>query len=243
MATMQLTQGTALSAAAGDTTTELYAPASRQAASAALPMHCDIPYDMPSNAARLVGALTLRDGTRVRTRPIRPDDTERLRTFHAHLSRDTILFRFFRYMPELSVRDAERFTHLDYVDRMALVATWGGGERTAEGEEERILAVVRYDRIGPTSAEVAFVVADEWQGHGIATALLLQLAEYARARGITRLVAITMASNRRMLEVLRHSGYPSTVRFQDGEDEVYLDIAAPPAAGLAPLPFIPDAAN
>ena len=56
---------------------------------------------------------------------------------------------------------------MDYVDRMALVATRG------EGEAEEILAVVRYDRTaGEREAEVAFVVQDAWQGHGIATALL-----------------------------------------------------------------------
>lgn len=191
---------------------------------------------MPPDAARLAGTLVLRDGTRVRTRPIHADDTERLCDFHAHLSRDTVIFRFFRYMPELPVRDANHFTHIDYEDRMALVATQG------EGEQERILAVVRYDRIAPTSAEVAFVVADAWQGHGIASALLLQLAEYARARGIERLVAITMSSNARMLEVLRHCGFPSTTCFHSGEDEVCLDISAPPAPLLAPLPFIPDSA-
>lgn len=190
---------------------------------------------IPPAVARLAGTLTLRDGTRVHVRPIRPDDTERLRTFHAHLSRDTVIYRFFRYMPDLSIHDAERFTHLDYQDRVALVATLG------TGEEEHIVAVVRYDRIDPEAAEVAFVVADAWQGHGIATALLLQLAGLARAHGITRFVAITMASNRRMLEVLRHCGFPTSTHAEHGEDEVSLDISAPPAPVLAPLPFLPDA--
>lgn len=218
----------AVSPAADSTTHALYAPDTQQVESTTLAT--------PPDAARLAGALTLRDGTSVHTRPMRPDDTERLRSFHAHLSRDTVIFRFFHYMPELSLRDAERFTHLDYRDRMALIATLG------TGEAERILAVVRYDRIGPESAEVAFVVADEWQGHGIASALLLQLAAYARTQGITRLVAITMASNRRMLEVLRHCGYPASTHVDSGEDEVSLDISASPASVLTPLPFIPDSA-
>lgn len=224
-------------ATVGDAIAKSYAPINQQAADKTRQMSTNMPLDMPPNAAHLTGMLTLRDGTHVHTRSIRPDDTERLCAFHAHLSCDTINYRFFRYMPELSVRDAEHFTHLDYIDRMALIATLGTGEK------ERMLAVVRYDRIGPTLAEVAFVVADEWQRHGVATALLLQLAEYARAHGITRLTAITMASNARMLEVLRRCGYPSTVRFQNGEDEVSLDITAPPAPVLAPLSFIPAAAN
>lgn len=230
---MSTSQNTGVIAAAtGGETTTPGAPTAADARQAV-----GAPLQVPPDAARLAGTLTLRDGTRMRTRPIRPDDTDRLRTFHAHLSRDTIIFRFFGYVPELAVRNAERFTHVDYVNRMALVATLG------TSEVERILAVVRYDRVGPASAEVAFVVADEWQGHGIATALLLQLAEYARAHGITRLVAITMASNRRMLEVLRHCGYPMTIHADSSEDMVSLDISAPPAPVLAPLHFIPDATD
>ena len=233
MATTQLIRA----ATAGDAGAEPCVPASQRAEDVTPRVPSNMPDGMPPDAARLAGTLTLRDSTQVHTRPIYPEDTQRLRTFHARLSCDTVLYRFFHYMPGLSVRDAEHFTHLDYRDRMALVATQG------VGDTERILAVVRYDRISSTSAEAAFVVADEWQGHGIATALLLQLADYARAQGITRLVAITMPSNRRMLEVLRRCGYPSTVCFQDGEDKVSLDISTSPAPVLALLPFIPDVAN
>jgi RimJ/RimL family protein N-acetyltransferase len=168
--------------------------------------------------------LALRDGTRVRVRPIRPDDTERLRAFHASLSADTIMMRFFHLMPELPRSLAEHFTHVDYQNRMALVALQG------DSPGERFLGVVRYDRIGPAQAEVAFVVEDHWQGHGIATALLLLLARYARERGFSSLVAITMGSNLKMLDVLKHCGYPCTLRYADGEIEGTLDISA-----LSPL--------
>lgn len=170
--------------------------------------------------------LTLRDGAMVRVRAIRPDDTDRLRAFHASLSFQSIVFRFFRAVPELPQELAERFTHVDYQDRMALVAT--SQASGARGEEE-IIAVVRYDRTGPheaREAEVAFVVQDRWQGHGIATELLYRLAAYARERGITTFVALTMGSNQPMLDVFRYSGFPHTSRFQDGEVEVRLDITA-----------------
>jgi len=188
---------------------------------------------MPAAATALEGTLFLRDGTPVHVRAIRPDDTERLRQFHAHLSADTIVFRFFRMMPELSVRDAERFTHVDYVNRMALVAT------ESEADDAPILAVVRYDRVAERRAEVAFVVADQWQGKGISTALLLMLAAYARARGFAELVAITMGTNVRMMEVLRHCGYPSHSRCGDGDMEVCLDITAEPVALGSPIHFVP----
>jgi GNAT superfamily N-acetyltransferase len=170
---------------------------------------------------KMEGSVELMTGERVHVRPIRPDDTARLQAFHTHLSSDSITFRFFRYMPLLSNADAERFTHVDYDTRMALVATEG------LGEDERILSVVRYDRIGPGTAEVAFVVEDRWQGHGVATALLHRLAFYARQHSITHLLAITLGSNAKMLEVLRNAGYPLSARYANGEIEATLDISTP----------------
>ncbi len=191
----------------------------------------------PSNSApvlsgllqRLEGDLQLLNGERVHVRPIRPDDTARLQAFHTHLSSDSVVFRFFRYLPVLPQADAEHFTHVDYVNRMALLATEG------QGADEHILAVVRYDRMGPGIAEVAFVVADRWQGQGIATALLHRLAAYARLRGITRLLAVTLATNAKMLEVLRHAGYPLSTHYASGEIEITLDISAP-VSGEPALP-------
>jgi RimJ/RimL family protein N-acetyltransferase len=182
---------------------------------------------MPLEGERLRRMMILRDGKRVLARPIRPDDTERLRAFHAQLSMDTIFFRFFRVVPALSEEQATKFTPVDYVNRMALVATVG------EGEQERIIAVVRYERMDAETAEVAFVVRDDWQGHGVATALLLRLAEYARGRGIRELVAVTMADNAKMLEVLRHCGYPCATRFVGGEIEARLDLAQTPSPSFA----------
>src|SRR5689334_6996165 len=182
----------------------------------------DHTFRLPPDVARIEGPLQLHDGHVIHVRAIRPNDDERLRAFHRQLSPDAILFRFFHLLPELSAPDAEHFTHVDFVNRMALLAT------TGSAEPEAILGVVRYDRIEDTTAEVAFVVADAWQGHGIATALLHRLAAYARTKGIATFVAITMSSNARMIEVLRNSGFPLTVEYGGGTLEVRLDIMKPP---------------
>lgn len=166
----------------------------------------------------MTGQLPLLDGSVLLARPIRPDDVDRLRSLHQRLSRDAIIFRFFHYMPELSEQDAQRFTRVDYENRMALVATEGAGA------DERIVGVVRYERLSQDNAEVAFVVEDRWQGRGISTALLHRLAYYARLHGITRFVAVTMGENLAMLDVFRHAGYPWQLRFESGEYAVELDI-------------------
>jgi RimJ/RimL family protein N-acetyltransferase len=191
---------------------------------------------VPADALHQTHDLTLRDGRVVHVRAIRADDTMRLQAFHAHLSMESIIWRFFRSVPRLSDEQARQFTQVDYVDRMALVATRG---ENAAGE---ILAVVRYDRrAGAREAEVAFVVADAWQGQGIATALLHQLAAYARAHGVARFVALTMGTNVRMLEVLHNCGFPCRTRYDGGDILTTLDITAPPS--VPPRAPAPDGAN
>lgn len=186
------------------------------------------PVPVPDDAVRLGGPLLLRDGRVVSVRPIRPDDGERLVAFHARLSPETIAYRYFTSVPVLAPVLVEHLTHVDYERRMALVATCG------QGPPEQIIAVVRYEDMGPTTAEVAFVVEDRWQGDGIATQLLYRLALYARRHGFTSLVAEIMSSNRPMREVIAHAGFPFTTKYEDGCVEMRMDITAEPTAPFAP---------
>jgi GNAT superfamily N-acetyltransferase len=116
----------------------------------------------------------------------------------------------------------ERLTHVDYENRMALVAT------KKLGEEEAIIAIVQYDRSAATSGEIGCLVEDGWQGLGVGTALLQHLAEYAHSCGIETLTAVTMASNQRMLNLLRHSGFPLVWSNTSGELDAELDITQLP---------------
>jgi RimJ/RimL family protein N-acetyltransferase len=167
------------------------------------------------------GDLRLRDGTLVHVRPIQPADAVRLRAMHARLSMDSIVHRFFAYVPVLSEGLAQRFTHVDGHDTMAYVATLGAGA------DEQIIGVVRYVRTDATTAELAFTVEDHWQGRGIATALLYRLVGDARSQGFTALVATIMTDNVHMLEVIAHCGIPARIRHQDEAITATLDITAP----------------
>jgi acetyl coenzyme A synthetase (ADP forming)-like protein len=161
--------------------------------------------------------VVLLDGGTVHVRPIQPDDGPALVAFHAGLSEDSVYSRFFSAKPRLSAAEVEHFTHVDHDARVALVAELG----------DRIVGVARYDRTTQErEAEVAFVVADEHQGRGIATLLLEHLASAARERGITRFVAETLAGNRRMLEVFRSAGFDEVARYEGGV--VHVDLAIEP---------------
>jgi len=143
----------------------------------------------------------------VHVRPIVPSDADPLVAFHEALSPDSQYFRFFTAHPHLSSAEVERFTHVDYNRRMALVAECDG----------RLIGIGRYDRLeGSAEAEVAFVVADAYQGHGIGSLLLQRLADAARSRGITLFFAETLPDNRPMQAVFRESGFDVHTTFDEG---------------------------
>ena len=152
------------------------------------------------------GDVVLRDGGTCHMRPIRPDDRDRLQAMHLKQSARSTYLRFFAPLPRLSEKDLDRFTVVDYVDRVALVAVVG----------DDIVAVGRYDVITPGEAEVAFNVSDQHQGRGLGSVLLEHLAAAARERGITRFMAETLPENRAMVKVFRDAGYEVSHRFDDG---------------------------
>lgn len=168
----------------------------------------------PQPPAHWEADVAVRDGRTVRIRPINPDDGDRLADFHRSLSDETVYFRFFAPYPELTERDVHRFTHVDHVDRVALVATVGG----------ELVGVGRYDRVNDTDAEVAFVIRDDHQGRGLGSVLLEHLAAAARERGITRFVAEVLPSNRRMLATFEEAGYHPTHKLEDGVVMLTFDI-------------------
>lgn len=161
------------------------------------------PYEYPTDLECDVITGT---GATLHMRPIRPEDADLLVHFHLNLSSGSIYRRYFSFHPELSEKEVEHLTTVDYVDRLAFIVEDG----------ERLVAVGRYDRIpGTNEAEVAFLVADEYQHHGLGQLLLKHLAEAARPRGITHFSAETQADNRGMLGVFKESGFPLKSSIED----------------------------
>jgi GNAT superfamily N-acetyltransferase len=166
-------------------------------------------------SAAVADEVVLRDGACVQLRRMEEEDAPRLVRFHDTLSSETVYLRFFSVHPHLSDPEVHRFTHVDHRDREAIVALHG----------DDIVAVARYDRMPDRDeAEVAFVVTDAWQGLGLGSALLVRLADMARAEGVSRLRAETLPHNRRMLAVFHHSGLPLRTKVEDGVVHAELEL-------------------
>lgn len=144
-----------------------------------------------------------RRGRRVTIRPITPDDREREAAFVRRLSPQSRYYRFHSSLRELTPELLARFTRVDYPDDMALVAT------VEDAGEQTQIGVARYATTPPGSstAEVAIVVEDAWQGRGIGSRLLLELRRIALAGGIRHLHMRVLPENRRMIELAERLGY------------------------------------
>ncbi|MEV4725527.1 GNAT family N-acetyltransferase, partial [Micromonospora humida] len=168
--------------------------------------------------------VLLSDGSTVGLRPIRPQDAPEIVAMHGRFSERTRYLRYFSPYPRIPERDLHRFVTVDHRDREAFVVLAG----------DRIVAVGRYERLGPAApeAEVAFVVEDAYQGRGIGSVLLEHLADAARRAGIGHFVAEVLPTNGAMLRVFADFGYQVQRQFADGVVHLTFPIA-PTEATLA----------
>ncbi len=161
--------------------------------------------------SRYVSTWTMKDGSEVAIRPIRPEDEPGMVNFHATLSERSVYLRYFRLM-NLSQRVAhERLTRICFIDydrEMALVAEWEGA----------ILAVARLTRVpGSNDAEVAVLVSDRFHGRGLGKELLSRLVMVGRDEKLRALTADILPDNRDVMRICEKLGF--TLR-HSLEDEV-----------------------
>jgi acetyltransferase len=160
----------------------------------------------PERYPSYVSEFQARDGVRFTVRPIRPDDEPLMVDFHRHLSEETVYRRYFIPL-RLDVRVAhERLLKrclVDYHNEMALVACYFD-----ESGKPHLAAVARLIKIpGSNEAEVAFVVADQHQHHGLGTYLLDRIIDIARNEGIGALEAVVLTDNFSMRGLFRRAGF------------------------------------
>ena len=161
-----------------------------------------------SAAARYAAIESLRDGRQVEIRALRPGDRDGLLAAVARISDGSMSRRFFGAKRHFSEKETDYFVNVDFVTHVALVAVAGEGSGA-------IVAGGRYVVVRPGCAELAFVVVDAYQGHGLGAALMRHLATIARGAGLNELVAEVLAENAPMLRVFERSGLPLTTR-RDG---------------------------
>jgi GNAT superfamily N-acetyltransferase len=156
--------------------------------------------------------LTLRDGSEVVVRPIRPDDKGALLEGFNRLSAESVYRRFLTPLETLGPSQLAYLTEVDHHDHEALIAF-----EAASGEA---IGAGRFVRTDPGRAEAAVTVVDEWQGRGMGMGLTSLLAERALEEGIECFTALLLSENDEMLGLLASIGSVRTTARDGGTIEV-----------------------
>jgi acetyltransferase len=161
------------------------------------------------------------DDVGVHIRPIEPSDKAVLAEGLRRLSDASVRLRFLSSKPSFTAAELRYLTEVDGHDHIALVAI--------DDVSGCLIGVARCVRLEgrPDTAEMAIVVADAWQGHGIGRELAEALSAAARAAGIRRFEALVQAGNAPARAVARRIA----ARLQEGDvsagvRELSLDLAA-----------------
>jgi acetyltransferase len=144
----------------------------------------------------------LRDGRTVLLRPIKPEDEPLWLEMFQSFSEESIRYRFFQIIKDTPHEVRVRYCNIDYDREIAIVA-----ELTEEGRR-KILGVVRLI-VEPDgrSGEIAFIVADPWQGLGLGTKMIEYVIEICKEKGLETIYGIMLPDNRRAIRVMKDMGF------------------------------------
>jgi acetyltransferase len=150
---------------------------------------------------KYVTQWSLRDGTPVILRPIKPEDETLFYELFKSLSEETMRFRFFQIIKEMSHETLTRYCNIDYDREIAIVAE-------VQKDKRRIIGVVRLiSEPYRKSGEFAVVVGDEWQGIGVGSKLLDYIIEIGKDMGLKTIIGYVILGNSAMLHMCTRRGF------------------------------------
>jgi len=156
---------------------------------------------------RYVAHWTMKDGTPVTIRPIRPEDEPAMVHFHETLSERSVYLRYFHLMNLEQRTTHERLTRICFIDydrEMALIAV----RRNPDTGESEILGVGRLMKIhGTNEGEIAALISDQWQGRGLGKELISRLLVVGADEKMSRLKADILPDNRDVQRVCEKLGF------------------------------------
>ena len=165
---------------------------------------------------------TLKNGVAIKIRAIRPADKAGIVDAFGKLDPESFYTRFFRAKGSLSDQELKAATEVDFENVVALVVTVeSGGKETIVGGGR----YVAFDLPSARSAEVAFLVEEDYHGLGIARRILKHLARIAREKGVSQFEAEVLPQNKAMLAVFLRSGLPMKQSQAEGVFHVTLSLS------------------
>ena len=175
------------------------------------------------NASHYSATETLSNGLRLLIRATEPLD-DLAGAIQRKVSPRSFFYRFLRPKHYLTDKDIAPFTNCDFINQVGLIGIVQHNLRMA------IVAGARYWITRPDEAEIAFVVADDYQKQGVGTAMLNHLCSIARQAGLKRLYALAIADNEGAPRLLNKLGFPCDVRRDPAQRMMHITVHLPSAA-------------
>jgi RimJ/RimL family protein N-acetyltransferase len=144
------------------------------------------------------------EGLNIFLRPVKITDEELLKTFFFSVSNDSMYHRFASARTDMPHERLQDFTLIDYGTEMVILAV----EEDKDAGEEKIIGIGQYTLVEDThSAEVAFLVRDDYQHKGVGRELLRHLTHIAKERGILGFRAEVLTDNPHMMKLFEEAGF------------------------------------
>jgi len=197
-------------------------------------------HDEPVTAPRFFNAVyvehaTLKDGSRVVLRLLRPEDKEALRAGFEHLSPESRYARFFASKLTLNDEELHYLTDIDQESHFAIAAAF----ENANGQPGQGLGVARFIRLddAENTAEAAVAITDEVHGRGLGKLLFMRLCAAATERGVERFRCEVLGSNASMKHLIDHVTPERKVEV--GSGVISIVFAIPKISPTAPITEAP----
>ncbi|RZN36320.1 MAG: GNAT family N-acetyltransferase [Methanophagales archaeon ANME-1-THS] len=158
---------------------------------------------------------TTKTGLEILLRPVKISDEPLLKDFYYSLSDESLYHRFISSRTDMPHDRLQEFVVIDYTREMVILAVLKAGEK------ETIVGMGQYAMNEATyTADVAFVVRDDYQNQGIGTELLSYLTYLAKKRGLLGFTAEVLIENRPMLHLFEEAGFNLEKRSAEGMYEL-----------------------
>ena len=169
--------------------------------------------------------VTLRDGEKVRIRPLKPEDASRYPDFLAEITPADLRLRFFAPMREVSPALIDKLVHYDPAHAMAFIAI-------AESND-RMLGVVRlHDDSSGNAAEFAILLRSHLKGHGLGWLLMKHIIAFAQEKGLHAVHGQVLAENTTMLKMCEELGFHVADGSEPGIKTVRLSLQELPSLAV-----------
>jgi len=144
----------------------------------------------------------LKNGKSVTLRPIKPEDETLLKKLFQSLSEQTMRFRFFQVIREVSHDTLTRYCNIDYNREIAMVA------KMDCADEKRMIGVARIIlQPGRKEGEFAVVVGDEWQRQGLGSKLVDYIIGIGKDMGLQKIYGDILSDNVKMIKLCEKKGF------------------------------------